>query len=397
MKNKVLIIMPYLECGGVESTLLSLLDTLDSERLEITLLLLEERGTFVEKVPSHIQIKTIKIPEKEQGVFMGKKKILRSYLKSGKIWKIPKFILYNLHKKLSENRSLNAAYFHQISESIPPIEEEYDLAIDYFGYATFTTFYLAEKVKAKKKVTWLHSIFSRFQPQAFEEWYKKMDVIFACSQMVKKDFESIFPTIKTVKLFYNIINPQLIRKKADFPGGFEDQFSGMRILTVGRICYEKGIDIAAQTYNLLKNSGYNIRWYIMGNGSNIDKEKVVNIIEPSNRADFIFLGIKENPYVYMKQCDIYVQPSRFEGYCTTTNEARILGCPIVMTDVSGAEEQLENGKTGIIVEKESNAVYDAVKHFIEYPDFRKRVKENLKSIDSDTRQEVGKIYELLEG
>lgn len=135
----------------------------------------------------------------------------------------------------------------------------------------------------------------------------------------------------------------------------------------------------------------------MGNGSNIDKEKVVNIIEPSNRADFIFLGIKENPYVYMKQCDIYVQPSRFEGYCTTTNEARILGCPIVMTDVSGAEEQLENGKTGIIVEKESNAVYDAVKHFIEYPDFRKRVKENLKSIDSDTRQEVGKIYELLEG
>ena len=166
--------MPYLECGGVESTLLSLLDTLDSERLEITLLLLEERGTFVEKVPSHIQIKTIKIPEKEQGVFMGKKKILRSYLKSGKIWKIPKFILYNLHKKLSENRSLNAAYFHQISESIPPIEEEYDLAIDYFGYATFTTFYLAEKVKAKKKVTWLHSIFSRFQPQAFEEWYKKI-------------------------------------------------------------------------------------------------------------------------------------------------------------------------------------------------------------------------------
>mgnify|MGYP000009226136 FL=1 len=397
MKSKVLIIMPYLECGGVESTLLSLLGVLDAKRVEITLLLLEERGTFIEKVPSHIQIKTINIPEKEQGIFMGKKKMLLSYLKSGKIWKIPKFILYNYNKKLSEDRASNAKYFHQISASIPLLEEEYDLAIDYFGYATFTTFYLAEKVKAKKKVTWLHSIFSRFQPQAFEEWYKKMDVIFACSQMVKKDFESIFPTIQTVKVFYNIINPQLIRKKADFSGGFEDQFSGIRILTVGRICHEKGIDIAAQAYNLLKNAGYNIRWYIMGNGSDIEKENVIKKVNPLNRADFIFLGIKENPYVYMKQCDIYVQPSRFEGYCTTTNEARILGCPIVMTDVSGAEEQLENGKTGLIVEKESSAIYDAVKQFIEYPDFRKKVKENLKSIESDTRQEVRKIYELLEG
>ena len=109
--------MPYLECGGVESTLLSLLDTLDSERLEITLLLLEERGTFVEKVPSHIQIKTIKIPEKEQGVFMGKKKILRSYLKSGKIWKIPKFILYNFYpvfRALILNKKLYTRYLYFI-------------------------------------------------------------------------------------------------------------------------------------------------------------------------------------------------------------------------------------------------------------------------------------------
>lgn len=134
----------------------------------------------------------------------------------------------------------------------------------------------------------------------------------------------------------------------------------------------------------------------MGSGSDEDKKKVVNSIDTSNRSDFIFLGIKENPYIYMKQCDIYVQPSRFEGYCTTTNEARILGCPIVMTNVSGAEEQLENEKTGLIVEKESNAIHDAVKRFIEYPDFRKRVKENLKSIECDTKQEVRKIYELLE-
>lgn len=381
--------MPYFECGGVESTLLSLLNVIDRERYEITLMLLEKRGRFLNKLPNDITIKEIEIPEREWGVFFGKKKVLLSYLKKGKLWKLPLFIRYNLQNSLTEDRTQNAHYFQKISQTIPVLDEEYDLAIDYFGYATFTTFYLAEKVRAKKKVTWLHSILSRFSPEAFGIWYEKMDQIFACSQMVKDDFLKIFPSIKNITTFYNIIEPKKIKEKSNMGVGFDDDFEGIRILTVGRICHEKGMDIAARVYNELIKK-YNIRWYLIGDGSEQDKELVRKEIDKAKVKDFVFLGIKENPYIYMKQCDIYVQPSRFEGYCTTTNEARIVGCPIVMTDVSGAREQIENGVHGYIVDSEEELL-KAVEKLVKFPDLRIMFKNNIKQINCDTKRELDKL------
>ncbi len=393
MKKKILFLMPYFGCGGVESTFLSLLNILDREKYEITLMLLENKGDFLDKLPPDILIKKIHIPEKEMGIFFGKKKFFLSYIKKLHFYKALKFYVYNKKFSLSEDRTKNYNYFQRINYCIPCVEEEYDLAIDYFGYATFTTFYLTEKIRAKKKVTWLHSIMSRFNPQAFEACYKKVDIIFACSKMVKEDFEIMFPSLNNVQIFYNIIDPLSIKKKSNLPGGFNDEYNGIRILTVGRICHEKGIDIAAKVFNLLKKNGYNIRWYIIGGGSNTDINKVKDII--IEKEDFIFLGIKANPFVYMKQCDIYVQPSRFEGYCTTTNEARIVGCPIVMTNVSGANEQIKNGKDGCIVECEVNRLFNAIKNLIDSDNVRKQFKENLKLLDCDTSKEVDKLYKLL--
>lgn len=393
MKKKILFLMPYFGCGGVESTLLSLLDMMDRNKYDITLMMLQNKGDFLYKIPENVKINNIKIPEKEKGIFFGKKKVFFSYLKKLQFIKLIKFLLYNSSFSLTENRTKNFEYFEMISDSIPNIDEEYDIAIDYFGYATFTTFFLSEKINAKKKVSWIHSIMSRFDPVAFKKYYEKMDIIFACSQMVKEDFEKIFPTINTVEVFYNIINPIEIRKKSLKNGGFEDDYSGTRILTVGRICHEKGIDIAARTYNLLREKGYNIRWYIIGSGSKEDIDSIKEII--CDKENFIFLGIQDNPYVYMKQCDIYVQPSRFEGYCTTTNEARIIGCPIVMTNVSGANEQINNGENGFIVESDENSIFNAVKTMMDSEDIINKFRINIQKIDCDTRNEIKKIEKLL--
>lgn len=393
MKKKILFLMPYFGCGGVESTLLSLLDLMDRNKYDITLMMLQNKGEFLYKLPENIKISKIKIPEKEKGIFFGKKKVFFLYLKKLQVIKLIKFILYNCSFSLTENRTKNFEYFEMISDSIPSVDGEYDIAIDYFGYATFTTFFLSEKINAKKKVSWIHSIMSRFDPVAFKKYYEKMDTIFACSQMVKEDFENIFPTINTVEVFYNIINPIEIRQKSLKNGGFDDDYSGIRILTVGRICHEKGIDIAARTYNLLREKGYNIRWYIIGSGSKEDIDRIKEII--CDKENFIFLGIQDNPYVYMKQCDIYVQPSRFEGYCTTTNEARIIGCPIVMTNVSGANEQINNGENGFIVESDENSIFKAVKTMIDSEDIINKFRINIQKIDCDTRNEIKKIEKLL--
>lgn len=393
MKKKILFLMPSFGHGGVESTLISLLNVMDRKKYDITLMMLNGSGNFFNRISKDIKICTMQIPEKEKGVFLGKKKMALKYLKNFQLIKLSKFIIYNRNVSLTENRTRNYEYFKRISKEIPTVEEEFDLAIDYFGYATFTTFYLSEKINAKKKISWLHSIMSRFEPFAFKEVYEKLDRIYACSEMVKKDFNAIFPTINTVEVFYNIINPFEIREKAQMQGGFDDNYDGMRILTVARICHEKGIDIAARTFNLLRKNGYNVRWYIIGAGEIEEKNKICEIID--NRDDFIFLGLQSNPYNYMKQCDIYVQPSRFEGYCTTTNEARIIGCPIVMTNVSGASEQIDNGKNGYIVDSDEVSLYNAIKDLLDSEELINQFKKNLKKLDCDTRDEVEKLNMFL--
>lgn len=397
MRKKILFLMPYLGCGGVESTLFSLLDIIDKEKYDITLMLLEKKGAFLDRIPAGVNIKLIQIPEREQGVFFGKKRILIEYVKNRQVRKLPTALLYNLKNKLSEDRTSNAAYFERIADSIPCLDERFDLAIDYFGYATFTTFYLAEKIHAKVKVSWLHSIMSRFNPVAFRRWYEKMDVIFAVSKMVKQDFEAIFPTAQNVSLFYNIISPELIRQRSMEKGGFEDDFDGVRILTVGRICEEKGIDLAAEAYKKLISEEYRIRWYIIGAGAQKELAAIQESFSSNKeKENFVFLGVKNNPFPYMRQCDIYVQPSRFEGYCTTTNEARIIGCSVVTTRVSGAEEQICNGKTGLIVDKTSEAIHDGVKKLLDHREMCNTFKSNLQLIDCDTRTEVKKMEALLE-
>lgn len=395
-KKKILFIMPYLGCGGVESTLFSLLENINRNKFEITLLLLEKKGAFVDRIPRDIRIEYIELPEREWGIFYGKKKVLMEYIRSGMLWKIPAFLLYNRGFSLTEDRTDNAAYFDRIADSIPELPEHYDLAVDYFGYSTFTTFYLAEKVRANVKVSWLHSIMSRFYPNAFLKWYEKMNMIFAVSQKIKEDFEGIFPSIHTVSLFYNLINPESIRERAKAPGGFSDDYEGVRILTVGRICHEKGPDLAVKAYKKLIEQGYAIRWYMIGGGSQEDIKQVRSLLESKEEQEnFVFLGLQNNPYSYMKQCDIYVQPSRYEGYCTTTNEARIIGAPIVMTDVSGAREQIEDGANGFIVPPNVKELYGAVKKLIDQPELQKQFRENLKKLDCDTRREVQKLERLV--
>ena len=388
--------MPYLNCGGVETALLALLNVLNRELYDITLLLLKENGTFHDQIPKDIKVSTIPLPKHEHGIFYGKKEILKYHIKKKQFWEIPYFLIHNLKYSITENRTQNALYFKKIANNINEFPEKFDLAIDYFGYATFTTFYVAEKVQAKIKISWLHSILSRYQPLSFEKWYAKMDVIFACSKMVKEDFDILFPNIKKTALFYNIISPEEIRIKANSGSGFEDDFHGIRILTVGRVCHEKGADIALFVFKRLIMENYNIRWYMIGPYTEEElKQLSQHLSTEQEKENFILMGIRKNPYRYMEQCDIYVQPSRYEGYCTTTNEARILRCPIVTTNVSGSQEQFIDGKTGFIAEKSIEDIFQKIKILLDQPDLRNHFKQNLQNINCDTREYIKKIDVLL--
>ena len=156
-----------------------------------------------------------------------------------------------------------------------------------------------------------------------------------------------------------------------------DNFNGLRILTVGRLSTEKGQDIAIKALAKLIKRGYKVKWYCLGEGN--ARESYEKIIEEYQVEDyFVLLGASSNPYPYMKQCDIYVQPSRYEGYCITILEAKVLHKPIVTTNVNGVNEQINNGKTGLITDMYANELFLSVEKLIKDANLRNQLVENLK-------------------
>ncbi|MEH6892453.1 glycosyltransferase [Bacillus sp. JJ864] len=176
--------------------------------------------------------------------------------------------------------------------------------------------------------------------------------------------------------------------------GFNDKFDGIRILTVGRITSQKGQDIIPHILMKLKSKGYNIRWYCIGDGES--RLKLGSMIKKYDLAEYlVLLGTKNNPYPYIKQCDIYVQPSRHEGYCISLAEARALNKPIVTTDFVGAREQIENGQDGLITRFDESTIYSAIEKLISNKALCAMFRSNLNKKSVNTTAEINKIYDCL--
>ena len=198
-----------------------------------------------------------------------------------------------------------------------------------------------------------------------QKLYKEYKKIYIVSKSAKMKFDEVFPNLKhKTEVFLNIISTENIQKQALDGPTFTDNFHGIRILTVGRLSYEKGQDLAIRTLKQLIDNNYNIRWYFIGDGKErIEFELLARNLNISKNA--IFLGIQSNPYKYMKDCDIYVQPSRHEGYCITLAEAKCFNNPIVATNFTGAEEQLKPHDKSLICKCTINSMAEAIKEAIQ--------------------------------
>lgn len=209
--------------------------------------------------------------------------------------------------------------------------------------------------------------------------------------MGKKSFLEYFPeyTNKTV-VFYNYINKQKILKESkEF--SYDDGYEGIKLLTVGRLCSEKGQDIIPPIVEKLKKNGYKLRWYCVGDGEN--RKKLDQLVHTSKTEDYIvFLGNQNNPYPYYRMADIYVQPSRHEGFGITLSEAKIFSLPIVTTDFDGATEQISDKETGIIVHFDKDEIYNAIVMLLDNTDMILKFKQNLQN---DPKCCMSDLYKLL--
>lgn len=382
--------------GGVEKSLISLLSVIPKDKYEITVLTLEKKGGFLEYIPSFVKVEEANwFKEVKPIIMQAPQETIKYYFDNRDYVKIPGFITSYLIAKEFDNRHM---YYKNILKSIPNNIKEYDVAIAYAGPTEIIDAYIAHKVKAKKKIGWIHFDISKYSVNRnlYKELYENFDKIFVVSEESKiKLNEQIKGIEEKSEVFLNIISKDIIKEMSEEKVDFDNNFKGVKIVTVGRLSKEKGQDLAIKALAKLKKDGYSVKWYCVGDGNN--RNEYENLIKSYRlEENFILLGSKSNPYPYIKSTDIYVQTSRHEGYCLTLAEAKCLNKPIVTTNFTGAHEQIIDGETGYIVDCNHEELYVKIKKLIDNESEIEKFKKNLLNVNTDTLSEVNKLYRYID-
>ena len=377
MKKTILFMVINMNVGGTEKALLNMLEQMSTDEYDITILMLEEYGGFLNQVPSNVKIQYVEqYKHLSNKLNLPPKNVARKMIREGDILKGISLLSVYLFSKLTSNKNY---YFHYVTKTVSKIKNEYDIAVAYAGPMDFISFFVVQKINAKRKIQWIHFDVEKFGiDKVFaKKIYKNFDKIHVVSEEAKRKLIHVVPSIiNKTSVYLNVISPEQILKQSINGIGFNDNFTGIRILTVGRLSIEKGQDMAIKVLARLVKEGHNVRWYCVGDGS--ARNEYERIIAENNLENhFFLLGSDSNPYPYMEQCDLYVQPSRYEGYCLTILEAKILNKVIVATNFNGINEQLKNEETGLIVDINEIELYEGIKKVLTDVNLQGELKHNL--------------------
>lgn len=385
--KKIAIVTRKLIAGGIEKALISMLEVMPKDKFDITLFVMARGGEFEEYIPKHVKV--ICLYGEENSI---KEKVIERLKRADIIGaiKVPLYTALSIKAKKVYNQEL------YLSKVLPRKIEEFDLAIAYHTPASFPVIYVSEHLNAKNKVAWIHSDVEVYKNEleSYIDYYEKFEKIYCVSKYGKDKFDNQYPKMKDkTDVIYNIVNNEQIYNLANKYRVFQDNFYGIRILTVGRLTKEKGCDILPKIISNILEKGFNIRWYIIGDGE--ERDNITNQIKVLGLEErLILVGTKNNPYPYFKECDIYVQPSRHEGYCLTLAEAKRFNKPIVTTNFVGALEQIEDNQTGLIVKFDSYEIEDSIVKLIQDSKLREKVRNNLEHINYKNNT-LERLYDLI--
>ncbi|MDH4423930.1 glycosyltransferase [Bacillus cereus] len=391
--KKILFVIDSLNSGGAEKSLVSLFTLFDYQKYEVDLLMFSPTGLYLPLLPQEINIldAPVLISNQHNGIkYLIKNKNFKELyirIRTSISLRVP----YN--KKNMHNAQISWKW---MSKYIDILNEKYDVAIAYSQ--GIPTYFVAEKVKADKKICWVNTDYkiAPYNKKIDAKYYEQYDNVVAVSDYNKTIFINEMPSAREkISVIYDIVSPNLIKSMASQDDGFDDGFDGLRILTIGRLVDAKGYDMAIEACYKLKKQGYKLKWYVIGEGNL--KSKLENMIKEFHLEEtFILLGTFQNPYVFLKQCDVYVQPSRFEGYGLALAEAKVLQKPIVSTNFTVVHNQIKDRENGVIVTMNSDAVYEGIRGIIEDNHLREYLCENLGNEDMGTEGEIKKLYSIIE-
>lgn len=394
--KKILFVAHSLQSGGIERALINLLKLIDYSELDVSLLLLRNEGEYLNDLPSEIHLLGDYKNLSWTNVFCI---TWRSYLKKsilyGNFKGLYTVLIYLIHRLVFQTNE--SGLYKPFLKDIGEINDQYDLAIDFYGGGSITTFITDQKVRANKKITWIHSEAAIKKVKNIRIVLKKYERIFCVSQKCVNLFKDNVPEYADkCETFYNYVPVDEIKKKAQDSMAFFFDNTYINLLTVGRVSPEKGQFLALRAAKKLNKLCPDIRWrwYMIGSGSSLLYLKLLSKI--MNLADqCIFLGYINNPYPFIRTCDIYIQPSQYEGFCTTITEAAILCKPIIATSVSGVEEQISNGEDGLIINYDKSELCEAILKLIREPELCLKFITDKEKKQYDFEKEIMKIKNIL--
>lgn len=383
-RKKILFLIGSLDSGGVSKSMVSLLNTIDRQKYEVSLWVGSPSGIFYDLLPQDIRL----LSDERISLLLKGTSGLLSLLKQGYFF----LFLGNLFRLFLA--CFNKGYAGWILSKLMPVivNIEYDMIVDYNGQHQL--YYMVDKLKGKKKVTFFHSDYSKwpYYYQVDKKYYSRVSYIYSISDVCVDSLKKYFPSqINKIGLIENISSPILINKLSELP---IDDFEGnIKLLTLGHICKSKGLDLAIKSAAILKRKGLCFKWFFLGK----EIENFHDLIEKLDLTnEIIYLGMRSNPYPYLKQADLYIHPSRFEGKSIALDEAKILCKPIVVTHFSTVCDQFEDRVNASICEMTPESLSNAIIELLVNEKLRIKYQTYLSDHLVDNSNEIDKLYKIIE-
>ena len=392
-KKKLLFVMNSLHCGGAEKALISLLQTIDYSNYTVDLFLFKHEGLFLNQLPQEVTL--LQVAKEYKYFEMSLKKAILSNLKVLNF----KLILFRIlvgfvYKSKASLTQKEQKVWQYVSNFIPNLTTKYDVAIGYMENTP--NLFCIDKVTATKKIGFVHNDYNRLQMDKNLDYpyFLKFDKIVTVSELCKAILIENFPNLsEKFEVMHNIVSSSAILKLAQEPIDFEPK--GITLISMGRLSKPKGFDVAIEAFKIVIDNNNDAYWYILGGGE--ERENLEALIAKNKLQErFILLGIKENPYPYLRKATIYVQPSRFEGKPIAIDEAKILNKPMVIANFSTAKDQINDGVDGIIVNLEAKLLANKLELLIKDASLRNTFATELSKKNHGTEQQIEVFYNLLQ-
>lgn len=396
--KKILFVIHRLDAGGAEKSLVSLLNSIPLDLFDIDLMAINPNGIFKNQIPDKVHLitasrelicKSEKITSKRFWQYTNIKTLLI---------KVACILGDRLRGNNNKRLKSRGQYDNDIWKShIPDCKNEYDMAISYMDGVNY---YVIDHVKAKRKILWCHNDYNKleYKPEYDEKYYKEAYKVCTISDVCKKSLVENFPNLKEkFEVVENISSARIINAQANMYEEMKHTNDGFaedrrfKIVSIGRLTEQKGFDYAIEAARILKDNGMSFCWYILGEGPlrNVLEEKA----KKTGVAECIkFIGIRSNPYPYIKQADIYVMPSRYEGKSIALDEAKILCKPIVVTNYPSVHDAIEDGKDGLVVEINAPAIASGILKLHNNSILRNMLIQNLGREDCGNEKAVVKKF-----